>query len=216
MSRSTQQITMASMLVFALLMAPSRAGAITFLRDPVQGAGFVDVDGALPTILGAPVGTPIAADFVFTDMQHIQTMEGATTTVEFGVGNTGNSSELDYRIVFDLSEMDGSLLTNELLVVERTAPPGVIQALSLPLTPVPALIFHDFHVAIETSFAEDNTGSGLFDLYVAGGGGSTVSGPVRFNRAVEGVWAVPEPHTAMLSLLGIGALCRLAHRRRTA
>jgi hypothetical protein len=206
------------MFVFALLMGSSRAGAITFMRDPVQGAGFVDVEGALPAILGAPVGTPVAVDFVFTEMQHIQTLEGATTTIEFGVGNTGNSADLNYRIVFDLSEMDGSLLTNELLVVEGTAPNGVIQALDLPLTLVPALIFHDFHVSIETSFTETNTGGGLFDLYVAGGGGGggAVSGPVRFNRAVEGVWAVPEPHTAMLSLLGISALYGLAHRRRAA
>ena len=198
--------------VWLLPSAAPHVQAITVMRDPVQGAGFVEVNGGLPLILGAPVNSPLEVDIVFTDMQHIQLMDGASTTVEFGIGNTGNSSPLNYRIVFDLSDMNGNLITNEALVVQDTASAGFIKILNLDLTPLPPVIFHDMHVRVETSFAGLNSGSGLFDLYMAGGAGSSgtgVSGPIRFNRAVVGVW-VPEPTAARLGLFGFACLvlCR--------
>ena len=205
--------------VWLPLVIASRAHAVTLVRDAVQGAGFVEVDlGPLPTILGAPVGTPLEVDVVFTDMRHIELMDGSTTTVEFGIGNTGNNEDLNYRIVFDLSDMHGNLITNEALVVEDTATAGTIKAHQLDLTPLPAVIFHDFHISVETDFVS-GSGSGLFDLYVAGGGGggAVVSGPIRFNRALVGEW-VPEPSTATLALLALAAtLSRsMAPRRRIA
>jgi hypothetical protein len=200
--------------VWLLPIAAPHVRAITVMRDPIQGAGFVEVNGGLPLILGAQVSSPLEVDIVFTDMQHIQLMDGATTTVEFGIGNTGNSSPLNYRIVFDLSDMSGNLITNEALVVQDTASAGFIKVVNLDLTPLPAVKFHDMHVRVETSFAGLNSGSGLFDLYMAGGAGSVgtgVSGPIRFNRAVVGIW-VPEPAAAGLAWLGLA--CLLLHRPR--
>jgi MYXO-CTERM domain-containing protein len=196
-----------------LPIAASQVQAVTFTRDPMQGAGFVEVEGGLPIILGAPVSSPLEVDIVFTDMQHIQLMDGATTTVEFGIGNTGNTANLDYRIVFDLSDMAGNLITTDALVVQNTVQGGFIQVINLDLTPLPPVIFHDMHVRVEASFAGPNTGAGRFDLFMAGGAGSSgtgVSGPIRFNRAVVGVW-VPEPTAAGLGLLGLA--CLLLHRR---
>jgi hypothetical protein len=200
--------------VWLLPIAASHVQAITVMRDPIQGAGFVEVNGGLPLILGAPVSSPLEVDIVFTDMRHIQLMDGATTTVEFGIGNTGNSSPLNYRIVFDLSDMSGNLITNEALVVQDTASAGFIKILNLDLTPLPAVKFHDMHVRVEASFAGLNSGSGLFDLYMAGGAGSSgtgVSGPIRFNRAVVGVW-VPEPTAAGLGILGFAGLLLLRRK----
>jgi PEP-CTERM motif len=190
--------------------------AVTVVRNPVQGAGFVDVDGGLPLILGAPVGDPLQIDFVFEDMRHIELMKGATTNIEFGIGNTGNNRDLSYRIVFDLSDMNGNLITNEALVLDSTAPAGFNHIVNLDLTPLPEVVFHDFHIQIDTHFADGSTGDGLFDFYVAGGGGDPntgVSGPIRFNRAVVGEW-VPEPATVTLGLVGLGVL--LLSRRRLA
>ena len=73
--------------------------------------------------------------------------------------------DLNYRIVFDLSDMSGNLITNDAFVVQNTATAGFIQIVNLDLTPLPPVIFHDMHVRVETSFAGLNTGSGLFDLY---------------------------------------------------
>jgi hypothetical protein len=200
--------------VWLQLFVASRVEAVTFMRDPMQGAGFVDVEGGLPLILGAPVSSPLDVDIVFTEMQHIQLMNGATTTVEFGVGNTGNSSPLNYRIEFNLSDMNGNLITDDALVVQNTIAGGLIQVVNLDLTPLPPVIFHDMHVRVEASFAGLNSGSGLFDLYMAGGAGSSgtgVSGPIRFNRAVVGMW-VPEPATAGIALIAIA--CVLLPTRR--
>jgi len=211
--RKMQRVLVASAALTMLFVAASQAHAVTLMKDPVQGAGFVEVDlGGLPTILGAPVGTPLELDVVFNEMRHIELMEGATTTVEFGVGNTGNNVDLNYRIVFDLSDMNGNLITNEALVVEDTATAGTIKAHQLNLTPLPAVIFHDFHIKVETEF-ETGGGSGLFDLYVAGGGGdgAAVSGPIRFNRALVGEW-VPEPSSAALAMIPLAGLT--FHRRR--
>ena len=194
--------------VWLLLVAASHVHAITVTRDPVQGSGVVDVEGGVPLILGAPVSTPLEVDFVFTEMRHIELMDGSTTNVEFGIGNTGNSAELNYRIVFDLSDMNGNLITNEALVVENTASGGFINIVNLDLTPLPPVIFHDFHILVETDFVGGNTGGGLFDFYIAGGGGDPgtgVSGPIRFNRAVVGEW-IPEPSTAALGLLSLAGL----------
>jgi hypothetical protein len=202
--------------LWLLHSAAPQVQAITVMRDPIQGAGFVEVQGGTPLILGAPVSSPLEADIVFTDMQHIQLMDGATTTVEFGIGNTGNSSPLNYRIEFNLSDMSGNLITDDALVVQGTASAGFIQIMNLDLTPLPAVKFHDMHVRVETNFAGLNSGSGLFDLYMAGGAGSAgtgVSGPIRFNRAVVGIW-VPEPAAAGLAWLGLA--CLLLHRKALA
>jgi MYXO-CTERM domain-containing protein len=197
-----------------LLAAAQHGHAITVTRDPIQGAGFVNVDGGLPLVLGAPVTAPLEVDIVFSEMRHIQLMDGSTTTVEFGIGNTGNTSALDYKIVFDLSDMNGNLITTDALVVQDTVQGGFIKAHNLDLTPLPPVIFHDMHVRVEADFAGANSGSGLFDFYIAGGGGDSgtgVSGSIRFNRAVVGEW-VPEPATAGLGLLGLALLP--FHRRR--
>ncbi len=197
-----------------LSVAASPVHGITVMRDPMQGAGFVDVAGGLPLILGAPVSAPLEIDIVFNEMRHIELMNSATTTVEFGVGNTGNTADLDYKIVFDLSDMNGDLITTDALVVQNTVQGGFINVVNLDLTPLPAVIFHDMHVRVEASFDGANTGSGLFDFYMAGGGGDSgtaVSGPIRFNRAVVGEW-IPEPGTAGLGLLGLTGL--LLSRRR--
>jgi hypothetical protein len=202
--------------VWLLPVVASRVEAVTFMRDPMQGAGFVDVEGGLPLILGAPVSSPLDVDIVFTDMQHIQLMDGATTTVEFGIGNTGNSSPLNYRIEFNLSDMSGNLITDDALVVQNTASAGFIQVVNLDLTPLPAVKFHDMHVRVDASFAGLNSGSGLFDLYMAGGAGSSgtgVSGPIRFNRAIVGIW-VPEPVTAGSGLIAIACVALRLRRRR--
>ena len=187
----------------AAAQAAPHVQAITVMRDPMQGAGFVEVQGGIPLVLGVPVSSPLDVDIVFTDMQHIQLMDGATTTVEFGIGNTGNTADLNYRIEFNLSDMSGNLITNDALVVQSTASGGFLHIVNLDLTPLPAVKFHDMHVRVDASFAGPNTGGGLFDLFMAGGAGSSgtgVSGPIRFNRAVVGVW-VPEPTTAGLGLL---------------
>jgi hypothetical protein len=155
-------------------------------------------------------------DIVFTDMQHIQLMDGATTTVEFGIGNTGNTAALNYRIEFNLSDMGGNLITDDALVVQNTIAGGLIQVVNLDLTPLPAGKFHDMHVRVDASFAGPNTGGGLFDLYMAGGAGSSgtgVSGPIRFNRAVVGIW-VPEPAAAGLGLIAITCVALRLRRRR--
>ena len=118
--------------------------------------------------------------------------------------------ELPWRIVFDLSDEHGNLITNEALVVEGVAMPNVINLVNMAeLAPLPAVIFHDFHVRVETVGEQ-----GLFNLYVAGGAGGTgtVSGPVIFNRAMVGDWAVPEPSTLVLTALALFTL--LAHGRR--
>lgn len=199
-----------------ITLIASTSHAAEFLVDPVEGAGFVDVDaGALPQILGAPVGTLLELDYLFNDMKHIQLDEGASTNIEFGVGNTGNSVDLDYRIVFDLSDMNGDLITNEAIVVEGTAFAGSIKAENLSLQPLPPVKFHDFHISVETSFADPVSG-GLFDFYVAGGGGdlgTVVSGPVRFNRATVGIW-VPEPAAWMLLLTALGLTITTRRGRR--
>lgn len=195
---------------FLLFSSPSQA--VEFMVDPVQGSGYVDVDaGALPQIFGTPVGAPLELDFTFIDMKHVELDDSATTNIEFGVGNTGNDVDLDYRIVFDLSDMNGNLITNEAIVVEGTAQAGFIQTENLPLHPLPPVKFHDFHISVETMFADPVSG-GLFDFYVAGGGGdpgTIVSGPVRFNRAVVGIW-VPEPASWTLLV----PLAMVACRRR--
>ena len=163
----------------------------------------------------ARVSSPLEVDIVFTEMRHIQLMDGATTTVEFGIGNTGNSSPLNYRIEFNLSDMSGNLITDDALVVQSTASGGFIQIVNLDLTPLPAVKFHDMHVRVDATFAGLNSGSGLFDLFMAGGAGSSgtgVSGPIRFNRALVGVW-VPEPTSAGLGLLGFA--CLLLLRRKS-
>jgi hypothetical protein len=166
------------------------------------------------------VGSPLDYDVVFTDMQHIQLMSGATTTAEFAIGNTGNTADLNYHIAFDLSDMQGNLITTNALVVDSTAPAGFFHIVSLDLTPLPPVIFHDFHVRVETSFIGANTGSGLFDFSMAGGAGdlgTAVSGPVRFNRAVVGQW-VPEPSGAALAWMAIAAMVHQLRRssRRSA
>lgn len=189
--------------------APQQAEGKTIMVDPVQGAGFVDVDaGPLPQILGAPIGTDLEVDFVFNDMKHIELFEGASTDIEFGIGNTGNSKGLPYRIIFDLSDEHGNLITQDALVVDNIAPANVIQVLDLDLTPLPAVIFHDFHVRVETQGE-----GGLFSLYVAGGAGGTagVSGPVTFNRAEVGDWIIPEPTSLTFAAL---SLLSLSWRRR--
>ncbi len=206
-------VMMTQACVAGLAVSPVRA--ITVTRDPQQGAGFVDVDGGVPLVLGAPAETPLEVDFVFNQMRHIELMDGASTNIEFGIGNTGNDADLDYRIVFDLSDMNGDLLTNELLVSESTAAAGTINIVALDLTPLPAVIFHDFHIRVESTFIDPNSGSGLFDFYVAGGGGdvgTSVSGPIRFNRAVVGEW-VPEPTAMVLSVVGLGWLALVGRRR---
>lgn len=192
-----------SKLAFSLMcLVAVPASGVTFMVDPIQGAGVVEVDaGPLPQILGAPVGTPLELDYVFNDMKHVMLSDGASTNIEFGVGNTTNNVDLDYRIVVDLSDMNGNLITNEAIVVEGTASAGFINLHDLPLQPLPSITFHDFHIAVDTVFAEP-VGDGLFDFYVAGGGGDPgtgASGPVRFNRATVGVW-VPEPSSAVLIL----------------
>ncbi len=179
-----------------------QAQGITIPVNPVQGAGIVDVDlGPGPLILGAPVGTPLEIDFVFNDMKHIELLiDGATTDIEFGIGNAGNNVDLPYRIVFDLSDQHGNLITQDALVVEGIAPAGFIHVASQNLSPLPAVIFHDFHVRVETEGV-----GGLFDLFVAGGAGdfgTVVSGPVTFNRAAVGKW-IPEPSTFVLTALGL-------------
>jgi hypothetical protein len=202
--------------VWLLLIVVSRVEAVTFMRDPMQGAGFVDVEGGLPLVLGAPVSSPLEVDIVFTDMQHIQLMYGATTTVEFGIGNTGNTAALNYRIEFNLSDMGGNLITDDALVVQNTIAGGLIQVVNLDLTPLPAVKFHDMHVRVDASFAGANTGGGLFDLFMAGGAGSSgtgVSGPIRFNRAVVGIW-VPEPAAAGLGLIATACVALRLRRRR--
>jgi hypothetical protein len=202
--------------VWLLLIVASRVEAVTFTRDPMQGGGVVEVEGGLPLILGAPVSSPLEVDIVFTDMQHIQLMDGASTSVEFGIGNTGNSSPLNYRIEFNLSDMSGNLITDDALVVQNTASGGFIQVVNLDLTPLPPVKFHDMHVRVDASFAGLNSGSGLFDLYMAGGAGSSgtgVSGPIRFNRAVVGIW-VPEPTTVGSGLIALTCLVLPLRRRR--
>jgi PEP-CTERM motif len=206
-------VMVAQTCVAGLAVSPVRA--TTVMRDPLQGAGFVDVDGGVPLVLGAPAETPLEVDFVFNQMRHIELMEGASTNIEFGIGNTGNDADLDYRIVFDLSDMNGDLLTNDLLVSESTAAAGTINIVALDLTPLPAVIFHDFHIRVETKFVDPNSGGGLFDFYVAGGGGdvgTSVSGPIRFNRAVVGEW-VPEPSAILLGVMGLGGLVLVGWRR---
>jgi len=206
----------ASIAATCLAVAASPAMATAVMRDPMQGAGFVDVDGGVPLILGAQAETPLEVDFVFNEMRHIELRDGATTNIEFGIGNTGNDGDLDYRIVFDLGDMNGDLITNELLVSESTAAAGTINIVALDLTPLPPVIFHDFHIRVETEFIDPNTGSGLFDFYVAGGGGdvgTSVSGPIRFNRALVGEW-VPEPTATLLVVIGLGALLSFGDRAR--
>jgi hypothetical protein len=200
--------------VWLLPSVASHVQAVTVMRDPMQGAGFVDVEGGIPLILGAPVSAPLEVDIVFTDMQHIQLMDGASTTVEFGIGNTGNTANLNYRIEFNLSDMSGNLITNDALVVQNTASGGFFQVVNLDLTPLPPVKFHDMHVRVEASFDGPNSGGGLFDLFMAGGAGSSgtgVSGPIRFNRAVVGIW-VPEPTTAGLGSLGLAGLLLLCRK----
>ena len=217
MCRHKLQMALVVGTVIGTLLADSiDSYAVTVVRNPVQGAGFVNVDGGLPLILGVPVGDPLLIDFVFEEMRHIELMNSATTNIEFGIGNTGNSHDLSYRIVFDLSDMHGNLITNEALVVDSTASAGFIHIVNLDLTPLPPVIFHDFHIRIDTHFADGSTADGLFDFYVAGGAGDPgtgVSGPIRFNRAVVGEW-VPEPASVTLGLLGLGVL--LLFRRRLA
>jgi hypothetical protein len=194
---------------------PQTLSAVEFVVDPIQGAGFVSVDaGGLPQILGAPVGTPLELDYIFSNMQHVELDASPSTNMEFGVGNTGNNVDLDYRIVVDLSDMNGNLLTNEAIVIEGTAQAGFIDIVGQPLLPLPPITFHDFHISITTEFADPVSGGGLFDLYFAGGGGdpgTSVSGPVIFNRAQVGQW-IPEPSTAALLLL---AASIAAQRRKT-
>lgn len=196
--------------VCAVWLVALPAAAVTIEKPAVQGAGFVTVDpGCCPTILGAPAGMPLNVDVVFENMDHVELMDGATTNIEFGVGNhAGNNADLEYHITFDLSDMAGNLITTDALTVDGAVSAGDINAHNLDLTPLPPVIFHDFHVKVETMFKGPNTGSGLFDLYIAGGGGddgTVVSGPVRFNRAIVGKW-IPEPSAAILALLALTAL----------
>jgi hypothetical protein len=204
-------LAISAILVF--LGASQRTEGVTIAVDPVQGAGFVDVDlGPGPLILGAPVGTPLEVDFVFNDMKHIELFEGASTDIEFGIGNAGNNVDLPYRIVFDLSNEHGNLITEDALVVEGVAPKGLIHIASQDLSPLPPTILHDFHVRVET----DGVG-GLFDLFVAGGAGdfgTVVSGPVTFNRAEVGDWIIPEPSSITLLCFGILSLLAYGWRRR--
>lgn len=195
--------------VWLPLVVTSLTHAITLVEDPIQGAGFVDVDlGPPPTIAGAPVGTPLEVDVVFSNMRHIELMNGATTNVEFAIGNTANSANLIYSIFFALSDMHGDLITPELPLVNSVAPAGLFQIVNIDLTPLPAVIFHDFHVRVDTQFEGPNNGTSLFDLFIAGGAGDLgtgASGPVKFNRAVVGEW-VPEPSSAALTILGSSCL----------
>lgn len=194
----------AGVLALALLAVVSNySRAAVVERNPTQGAGFVDVDNF--DFFGVRAGTPFEVDVVFTDMQHIELLvQGATTNIEFGIGNTTNDVDLNFEITFDLSDELGNLITQDALFVAGTAQAGFIQAINLDLTPLPPVIFHDFHIFVKTEFVEP--ADGLFDLRVAGGGGvpgTIVSGPIRFNRAVVGDWGVPEPTTfAVWSLLG--------------
>lgn len=185
-----------------VLLVSAPAAAVDISRDPSCGGGACDVDNF--GLFGVAVG-PLEVDVIFTDMQHIALAQGPTTNIEFGIGNTTGNADLDYRIVFDLSDMQGNLITNELLVVENTAPAGFNHIVSLPLTPLPPdTIFHDFHISVETECAVAGA-CNTFDLRVAGGGGdpgTLVSGPIHFNRAEKGAW-VPEPSTALLSLIGL-------------
>lgn len=200
MAASRTVLAATSLACGVLLAAPALAA--TYMVDPIPGAGYVEVDaGPLPQILGASVGAPLELDYVLKDMKHIQLSSGASTNIEFAVGNTGNNVDLDYRIVVDLSDMNGNLITNDAIVVQGTAAAGFIDLQNLPLQPLPPLKFHDFHISVETSFVSP-VGGGLFDFYVAGGGGDPgtgVSGPVRFNRASVGIWT-PEPSSLALAL----------------
>ena len=206
-----------SAIVLAMLATTPHAGAITIDRTPVQGAGLVTVANGLPLILGAPVGTLLEVDIVFTDMQHIELLPGTNTNIEFGIGNTGNPNELAYRIVFDLTDEFGNRITNEHLVVESTAPDNVFHIPNQPqLILLPEVTFHGIRITVETA---GDIGTD-FDLFVAGGAGDPgtgVSGPIVFNRAVVGVWtpSTPEPITAALGLMGLATL-GMATRRRVA
>ena len=194
------------------LVADVNAATVMVARDPVEGAGFVDVEVGLPLVLGAPVGVPLEVDVQLTEMRHIELMPGASTDIEFGIGNTGNNIDLPYRILFNLSDEKGNLITQDVLDVQGNAQAGFIDIVSQPLTSLPPVIFHDFHILVET---EDI--GGTFDLYVAGGGGdpgTSVSGPITFNRAVVGVW-IPEPSSALIGLIGFGSLLLLRRRRST-
>jgi hypothetical protein len=212
--RSAATISTCAVLLFLMV---SSARAITVTRNPVQGAGFVNVDlGPLPLVLGAPVGTSLNYDVVLSNMQHIELMSGATTTAEFAIGNTGNTANLNYHIAFDLSDMQGNLITTNALVLNSTAPAGFIHLVNLDLSPLPPVKFHDFHVRIDTSFAGPNTGSGRFDFSMAGGAGdfgTGVSGPVRFNRAVVGQW-VPESSGTALAWIAIACSLQQLRLRR--
>jgi hypothetical protein len=195
----------------------SPAQGVTYMVDAVEGAGFAQFDaGPLPQIFGAQVGTPLEIDYVFNDMMHIELREGASTNIEFGVGNTGNNVDLDYRIVVDLSDMNGDLITNEAIVVEGTASAGFIQLENLPLLPLPPGKFHDLHIAVETVLVDPVSGGGTFDFYVAGGGGDPgtgASGPVRFNRATVGIWVPEPPAWTLLPPLAVVACWRLRRQR---
>jgi hypothetical protein len=199
--------------VCLVMLLPPDAAAVDIVRDPMCSGGACEVDNF--DLFGAPVGTPLEVDVTFTDMQHISLSASPSTNIEFGIGNTGNNVDLPYRIVFDLSDMNGNLITNEQLVVDDTAPAGTIHVVSLPLTPLPAdTIFHDFHIRVDTQCAVGAV-CNTFDLRVAGGGGdigTAVSGPIRFNRAVKGSW-VPEPSASVLLAVGLVAIGLGAGRR---
>jgi hypothetical protein len=190
--------------VLAVHAAP--AVAIDILRDPSCGGGVCNVDNF--DIFGAPVGTPLEVDVIFTDMQHIALAQSPSTTIEFGIGNTGNNFDLAYRFEFNLSDMNGNLITDDLLVVEDVAPAGVIHIPFQTVTQLPAdTIFHDFHIMVETD-CPAGAACNNFDLRVAGGAGdpgTAVSGPIRFNRAEKGIW-VPEPSAALLLVCGLVAI----------
>ena len=219
---NTQPTNRVLCLVAAALLAATvstAASAVTIQRDPLCSSGKCDVDNF--DLFSAAVGTPLVVDVMFTDMRHIELDSAgpSTTNIEFGIGNTGNSVDLGYQLTFDLIEMDGSLLTSNLLVVTDTAPAGFNHIRNQPLTTLPAgLIFHGLRITAETTCIDAAPGScNFFDLRVAGGGGSAgtaVSGPIVFNRATGGIWMqVPAPAAAPL-VLGGAALLVLRRRVR--
>lgn len=185
-----------------LVLANTSITATVITRDPLCAAGNCEVDGF--DIFGASVG--VNHDFYvdFLGNQTIELLVGPTTTIEFGIGNTGGSAALDYRIVFDLTDQNGQPLTNDLLVVDETAPAGFYHIKDLPLTNLPpATSVYGFRVSVDTECAVPGSCTS-FDLLVAGGGGGggAVSGPIHFNRTVNGL-GVPEPTSLILLSVGL-------------